>query len=182
MRIERWEIDSSHSGIHFAVRHLVIAKVRGRFSRWSGTVLVPDGDWDRATVDVVIDASSIETGVSGRDAHLRAADFLDVERFPDITFRTRQVSAPQAGRLRIMGELTIKGWAGEVTLEVEDNGITRDPWGNERAGFSATAAIDRRKFGIMGNLALDSGGAVIGERVDIEIDVEAVRQPAAVAV
>jgi polyisoprenoid-binding protein YceI len=182
MSIERWEIDSSHSGIHFAVRHLVISKVRGRFGRWSGTVMVPDGDWSRASVDVVIDASSIETGVVARDTHLRAADFLDVERYPDITFRTRQLTAPQAGRLRIVGELTIKGKAAEVTLEVEDNGITHDPWGNERAGFSAAAAIDRRTFGIIGNLALDSGGVVIGERVDIEIDVEAVRQPAAVAV
>jgi polyisoprenoid-binding protein YceI len=182
MGIERWEIDSSHSGIHFAVRHPVISKVRGRFGRWSGTVMVPDGDWNRATVDVVIDASSIETGVAARDTQLRAADFLDVERYPDITFRTRQVTAPQAGRLRIMGELTIKGRAGKVTLKVEDNGITRDPWGNERAGFSATAVIDRRKFGIMGNLALDSGGGVIGERVHIEIDVQAVRQPAAAAV
>ena len=181
MSTDRWEIDSSHSGIHFAVRHLLISKVRGRFGRWSGTVMVPDGDWSRAAVDVVIDASSIETGVGARDAHLRAPDFLDGERYPDITFRTLQVAAPQAGRLRIAGELTIKDRAGQVTLEVEDNGITRDPWGNERAGFSATAAIDRRDFGIIGNLALDSGGVLIGERIDIEIDVEAVRQPAAVA-
>jgi polyisoprenoid-binding protein YceI len=166
--IERWEIDSSHSGIHFAVRHLMIANVRGRFSRWSGTVLVPDGDWGRASI-------------AGRDTHLRAADFLDVTRYPDITFRTLGVTAAQAGRLRIVGELTLKGRVGEATLEVEDNGITCDPWGNERAGFSAKTAIDRRDFGVTGNLALDSGGVVIGERVDIEIDVEAVRQPAAVA-
>jgi polyisoprenoid-binding protein YceI len=182
MSVERWEIDSSHSGVHFAVRHLVISKVRGRFSRWSGTVLVPDGDWGRATVDVIIDASSIETGVAGRDTHLRAADFLDVRRYPEITFRTLQVTAPQAGQLRIVGELTMKGRAGEVTLEVENNGMTRDPWGNERAGFLARASIDRRDFGVIGNLALDSGGVVIGERIDIEIDVEAVRQPAASAV
>jgi polyisoprenoid-binding protein YceI len=178
MSIERWEIDSSHSGIHFAVRHLVIARVRGRFARWSGTVAVPDGDWSRATVDVVIDASSIETGVAGRDAHVRAADFLDVRRYPEITFRALRVTRPEAGRLRLTGELTMKGRAGEVTLEVEDNGMTGDPWGNERAGFSARTSIDRREFGVTGNLALDSGGLVIGERIDIEIDVEAVRQPA----
>jgi polyisoprenoid-binding protein YceI len=157
----------------------VISKVRGRFSRWSGTVLVPDGDWARATVDVVIDASSVETGVPGRDTHLRAGDFLDVKRYPDITFQTLEVTAPRDGRLRIVGELTIKGRSGEVTLDVESNGTTRDPWGNERAGFSATVAIDRRNFGIIGNLALDSGGVVIGERVEIDIDIEAVRQPAA---
>jgi polyisoprenoid-binding protein YceI len=180
MSIERWEIDSSHSGIHFAVRHLVISRVRGRFGRWTGTVLVPDGDWSRATVDVVIDASSIDTGVAARDTHLRAADFLDVKRYPDITFRTLHVTARRPGRLRMVGELTIKGRAGEVTLEVDDNGIAPDPWGNERAGFSARAAIDRRDFGVTGNLALDSGGLVIGERIEIQIDVEAVRQPAAV--
>jgi polyisoprenoid-binding protein YceI len=179
MKIDRWEIDSSHSGIHFAVRHLLISKVRGRFSCWSGTVLVPDGDWGRATVDVVIDASSIDTGVAARDTHLRAADFLDIKRYPDITFRTLYVTAPPAGRLRIVGELTMKGRVGEVTLEVEDCGVTRDPWGNERAGFSARTAIDRRDFGLTGNLALDSRGVVIGERIDIEIDVEAVRQAAA---
>ena len=178
MSLERWEIDSSHSEIQFAVRHLAISKVRGRFARWSGTVVVPDGDWRCATVDVVIDASSIETGVAARDRHLRTEDFLDVRRHPEITFRTLQVTAPRAGWLRIVGELTIKGRAGEATLHVEDNGIAHDPWGNERAGFSAKATIDRRDFGVTGNFALDSGGLVIGERIDIEIDVEAVRQPA----
>jgi polyisoprenoid-binding protein YceI len=176
MAIERWEIDSSHSGIHFAVRHLVISKVRGRFGRWSGTVRVPDGDWSRATVDVVIDASSIDTGVARRDAHLQAADFLDVQRHPDITFRTRHATAPQAGKCRVAGELVIKDRVGEVTLEVEDNGVTRDPWGFERAGFSARTAIDRRTFGVNGNLALDRRGIVIGEQIDVEIDIEAVRQ------
>ncbi len=179
MNVERWEIDSSHSGIHFAVRHLLISKVRGRFSRWAGTVAVPDGDWGRATVDVVIDASSIETGVARRDTHLRAADFLDVRRHAEITFRTLKLTAPEAGRLRIVGELTIKGRTGEVTLEVEHNGITLDPWGNERAGFAATSTFDRRDFGITGNVALDSGGVVIGERIEVEIDVEAVKQPGA---
>jgi polyisoprenoid-binding protein YceI len=118
MSIERWEIDSSRSEIHFAVRHLVISKVRGRFGRWSGTVMVPDGDWRRAAVDVVIDASSIDTGVAGRDTHLRAADFLDVWRYPDITFRTLRVMAPRTGRLRIIGDLTIKGRTGLVRVFV----------------------------------------------------------------
>jgi len=180
MSIERWEIDSSHAGIDFTIRHLVISKVRGRFSRWSGTVLVPDGDWARASVDVVIDASSIETGIAARDAHLRSAEYLDVARHPDITFRTSRVDARRAGRLRIAGELTIKGVAGPATLEAEEVGIVRDAWGNERAGFAAKAVIDRRPFGITGNLALDSLGLVIGARIEVEIHVEAVRQPAAV--
>jgi polyisoprenoid-binding protein YceI len=178
MSIERWEIAKS-SGIYFTVRHLLISKVRGRFSRWSGTVLVPDGDWSRATVDVVIDASSIDTGVAKRNTDLRTANFLDVERYPEITFRSLYVTARQADQLRIVGELTMKGRVGEVTLEAESSGVTLDRSGHERARFSARAAIRRRDFGASGNLAWDKYGVMIGEPIDIEIDVEAVREPAA---
>ena len=178
MSIERWEI-ASNSEIHFTVRHLLISKVRGRFTRWSGTVLAPDGDWSRATVEVVIDASSIDTGIAKRDTDLRSANFLDVEHYPDITFRSLGVTAEQVGRLRVAGELTMRGRVGEVRLEVESSGVTLDPSGFERARFSARAAIRRRDFGTSGNLAWDNYGVMIGEHLDIEIDVEAVRQPAA---
>lgn len=178
MTIERWEIASS-SPINFTVRHLLISKVRGRFTRWSGTVLVPDNDWGRATVDVVIDASSIDTGVAERDTDLRSANFLDVERYRDITFRTLYVTARQADAFQIVGELTMKGRVSEVILETESSGITLDRRGYERARFSARAAITRRDFGASGNVAWDKYGIMIGERVGIEIDVEAVRQPAA---
>jgi polyisoprenoid-binding protein YceI len=179
MSTERWEIDNSHSEINFTIRHLVISKVRGRFSRWSGTVLVPDGDWGQASVDVVIDASSIDTGIAARDADLRSANFLDVKRYPEIRFRMLHVAAGPAGGLRAVGQLTMKGRVGHVTLEVEGSGTTRDPRTNERARFSARAAIRRRDYGTGGNLAWDNYGVMIGERIDIEIDVEAVRQPAA---
>lgn len=178
MNIERWEIDSSHSGIHFAVRHLVLSKTRGRFSRWSGTVLVPDGDFSRASVEVVIDASSIDTGVAPRDEHLRSPDYFDVSRYPRITFTSQRVTPEGDGRLRVVGALTIKGITRETTLAVVPNGLTLDPRKDERAGFAATADIDRRTFGFTGNAALDAGGCVIGERVDVEIQVEAVRQSA----
>lgn len=178
MSIERWEIAGS-SEIHFTVRHLLISKVRGRFTRWSGTVMAPDGDWSRATVEVVIDASSIDTGIAKRDTDLRSANFLDVEGYPDITFRSLGVTAEQAGRLRVAGELTMKGRVGEVSLEVESRGVTLDRSGSERAEFSAKAAIRRRDFGASGNLAWDGYGVMIGERIDIEIDVEAVRQSTA---
>ncbi len=178
MSIDRWEIASS-SRINFTVRHLLISKVRGRFSRWSGTVLVPDGDWSRATVDVEIDASSIDTGIAERDTHLRTADFLDVERYPVIAFRTLYVTARQADALRIVGELTMKGRVGEVILEAESGGVTLDPSGHEHARFSARAAIGRREFGTSGNLPWDRYGIMIGERIDIEIEVEALRQPEA---
>ena len=178
MNIERWEIDSSRSAVRFAVRHLVLSKTRGRFSRWSGTVMVPDGDFKRATVDVVIDASSIDTGVVRRDQHLRSSDYFDVTRYPQITFTGRHVSAEPEGRLRVVGTLTIKGLTREVTLAVVPNGRTLEPWGKQRVGFSATTSIDRREFGFTGNPALDAGGVVIGERIDVEIEVDAVRQPA----
>lgn len=178
MSTEHWEIDSSRSGIHFAVRHLVFSKARGRFSRASGTVMVPDGDFSRATVDAVIDASSIDTGVARRDQHLRSAEYLDVNCYPRITFTARHVSADPDGGLRVVGALTIRDVTREVSLAVVPNGGGLDSQGKERLGFSAKTAIDRRDFGFTGNLALDSGGLVIGERIDVEIEVEAVRRPA----
>ena len=178
MNTERWEIDSSHSSVHFSVRHLVIAKVRGQFSRWTGTLTVPEGDFGRAALDVVIDAASIDTGVADRDAHLRSADFFDVERFPEITFTGGTVTRAAGDRLRLEGALTIKGVTRDVVLDVELLGTAKDPWGNERAAFSATAAVDRKDFGLTWNQVLEAGGVMVGDRVEIAIDVEAVRQPA----
>jgi len=181
MTHEKWQIDSSHSGILFSVRHMVIARVRGQFSRWSGTVSAEDGDLSHATVDVVIDASSIDTGVADRDAHLKSADFLDVSHHPDITFHTTATDDLGEGRLRVAGDLTIRGVTRPVTLEVEFVGRAKDPWGNERAGFNAKAAIDRKDFGLTWNQVLEAGGVLVGDRVDIEIEVEAVRQQASQA-
>lgn len=179
MSTERWEIDSSHSGIHFSVRHLVIAKVRGQFSRWTGTLVVPDGDFGRASLEAAIDAASIDTGVADRDAHLRSADFLDVERYPEMTFKSTQVEAAGSDRLRVGGQLTIKGVTRDVPLEVEHPGQVKDPWGNERAAFTAKTSIDRRDFGLTWNQQLETGGVMVGDRIDIEIEIEAVRQAAA---
>lgn len=176
MTIEKWEIDSSHSGIHFSVRHLVIAKVRGQFARWSGTVLAQDGDLGHASVSVVIDASSIETGVADRDTHLKSADFLDIANHPEITFKSSHVEKLGDDRLRIAGNLTIRGVTREVVLNAEHAGQTKDPWGNLRAGFAAKASIDRKDFGLTWNQLLEAGGVMVGERVDIEIEVEAVKQ------
>jgi polyisoprenoid-binding protein YceI len=175
MATERWEIDSSHSGIHFSVRHLVIAKVRGQFSRWTGAVVVPDGDFTKASVEAVIDASSIETGVADRDAHLKSADFFDVAQFPEMVFKATRV-APEGDDLRVVGELTIRGITREVTLEVEQLGQVKDPWGNDRVAFSAKTAIDRKDFGLTWNQVLETGGLAVGDRINLEIEVEAVRQ------
>lgn len=178
MSTERWEIDSSHSGIHFSVRHLVIAKVRGQFSRWTGSVVAPDGDFGRASLQVVIDASSIDTSVADRDAHLRSADFLDVEQHPELTFTSTRVERAASDRLRVVGDLTIKGVTREVALDVEHLGMAKDPWGNERAAFTAKTSVDRKNFGLTWNQALETGGVLVGDRIDIEIEIQAVRQAA----
>ena len=178
MALEKWEIDSSHSGIHFSVRHMVVAKVRGQFARWSGTFLAEDGDLARAKVNVVIDASSIDTGVADRDTHLKSPDFFDVASFPEITFKSNGVEKLSDETLRVTGDLTIRGVTREVVLDVEYAGRTKDPWGNERAGFTATTAIDRKDFGLTWNQVLEAGGVMVGDRVTIEIEVEAVKQSA----
>lgn len=171
MTKETWAIDASHSGIHFSVRHLVIAKVRGQFSRWSGTVTAPGGDLTRGSVEVTIDTSSIETGVADRDAHLKSPDFFDVAKYPDATFVSSKFDGNQ-----LVGTLTIKGISKEVVLQVEGLGQAKDPWGNQRAAFSAKTTIDRREFGLNWNQALETGGVVVSERVDLEIEIQAVRQ------
>ena len=179
MSTERWEIDSSHSSVHFSVRHLVIAKVRGSFTRWSGTVEAPAGDFSKATVNVLIDAASIDTGVADRDAHLKSADFFDVAQNPELRFVAKRVQPGSAGHLDVIGDLTIKGLTREVVLKVEHHGQAKDPWGNERAAFTAKTAIDRKDFGLTWNQVLETGGVMVGDRVEIEIEVEAVRQAAA---
>ena len=179
MARERWEIDSSHSSIHFSVRHLVIAKVRGQFGRWSGTVEVPEGDFGRATLEVTIDATSIDTGVADRDAHLKSPDFFDVAAHPDITFRTARVEAAADGRLTLVGPLTIRGVTREAAFSVESHGQATDPWGNRRAAFSAKTAVDRRDYGLIWNQVLETGGVMVGDRVEVEVDLEVVKQAAA---
>ncbi|MBI5514957.1 MAG: YceI family protein [Deltaproteobacteria bacterium] len=174
--MERWELDSGHSSVNFSVRHLVIARVRGQFARWSGAILAEGGDPAKATVDVTIDAASIQTGVADRDAHLRSADFLDVASHPELTFRGQRVERVDAERLRVHGDLTLRGTTRPVTLDVEYAGRTRDPWGNERMGFSAKTSILRKDYGLTWNQVLEAGGVAVGDRVDIELEVEAVRQ------
>ena len=179
MSTERWEIDSSHSSLHFSVRHLVIAKVRGAFARWSGAVQVPDGDFSKATVAVTIDASSIETGVADRDGHLKSPDFFDVAQYPELRFVGKRVQRRSGDEIDVIGDLTIKGITREVVLRVEQHGQAKDPWGNVRAAFTATTTIDRKDFGLTWNQALETGGVLVGDKVEIEAEIQAVKQVAA---
>jgi len=179
MSTERWEIDSSHSSLHFSVRHLVIAKVRGTFARWSGTVEVPDGDFAKATVAVTIDASSIETGVADRDGHLKSPDFFDVPQHPELRFVGKRVQPRSGDEIDVIGDLTIRGITREVVLRVEQHGQAKDPWGNVRAAFTAKTTIDRKDFGLTWNQALETGGVLVGDKIEIEAEIQAVKQAAA---
>ncbi len=170
-----WELDLKHSGISFSVRYMLVARVRGRFKRWGGALRFDEKDPAESSVEVQIDASSIDTFEPQRDAHLRSPDFLDAEGFPRITFKSRRVERVAARSYRIKGDLTIRGVTRPVELHAEHGGVMRDPCGRERAGFSAKLSIDRKDWGISFNQVLDHGGLALGEQVAIEIDVEAVR-------
>ncbi len=171
-----WDFDLTHSSVGFSVRHLVISKVRGRFARWSGQLTFDPARPEATTVDVSIEAASIDTGEAQRDAHLRSADFFDAERFPRITFHGTRVEKLGDDRWQLAGELAIAGVTKPVTLEVESFGLAKDPWGGERAGFSARTTIDRRDFGLTWNQTLETGGVLVGEKIEIVIEIEAVKR------
>src|SRR5260370_41958561 len=176
MATERWESDGSLSSLHFSVRHVAIAKVRGSFARWSGTIQVPDADFSKAIVAVTIDASSIDTGVADRDAHLKSPDFFDAAQHAELRFVGKRVQPRSGTEIDVVGDLTIKGITREVVLRVEQHGQAKDPWGNVRAAFTAKTSIDRKDFGLTWNQVLETGGVMVGDRVDIEADIEAVKQ------
>ncbi|WP_242393942.1 YceI family protein [Anaeromyxobacter oryzisoli] len=175
-----WNIDVSHSAIHFWVRHMVISKVHGRFAKWSGAIQLDEADLTRSSVEVKVDAASIDTQVADRDTHLKSPDFLDVAKYPELTYRSRKIEKAGDG-YRVTGDLTLHGVTREVVLDAEFAGTGKDPWGNQRAGFSAKAALDRRDFGLVWNAALETGGVLVGEKVEITIELEAVKAAAAVA-
>jgi polyisoprenoid-binding protein YceI len=176
-----WTFDLVHSSINFTVRHLMVSKVRGRFTKWGGSLEMDDRDPRGGRVEVSIETASVNTGVEQRDAHLRSADFFDVEQFPTMTYRSSRIEKTGEGEYRVTGDLTMHGVTRPVTLEVEYAGSAKDPWGGVRAGFSARATIDRRDFGLTYNQMLEAGGVVVGERVEIAIELEAVRQASAPA-
>ena len=170
-----WAIDPAHTDVGFAVKHLMISTVRGRFGSVRGTIRLDEADLAGSSVEVEIDAASIDTRQEQRDAHLRSADFFDVEQFPLITFRSRAVEAAGEGRFKVAGALTMHGVTREVVLDATDEGRGVDPWGNQKAAFTAEARIDRRDFGLGWNQALETGGVLVANEIRITLDVQAVR-------
>jgi polyisoprenoid-binding protein YceI len=170
-----WSIDAAHTEVGFEVKHLMISKVRGRFAGVTGTIRLDEANLANSSVTAEIDAASIDTRTEQRDAHLRSADFFDVERFPAITFRSTRVEQAGGGAFRVVGDLTIRDVTREVVLAVQDEGRGKDPWGGDRAAFSATVSVDRREFGLTWNQALETGGVLVGNEIRISLDVQAVR-------
>lgn len=170
-----FKLDKAHTHVGFVVRHMMVAKVKGRFAEFEGKIVIGDDPLD-SEVDVTIEAKSIDTRDEGRDTHLRSADFFDVENFPALSFKAKGVSPIGKGTFELPGELTIHGVTRPVTLSVEHEGIVTDPYGNERIGFSASTEIDREDFGLTWNAALETGGVVVSKSVKIELEVEAIRE------
>lgn len=169
-----WKIDPSHTQAEFAVRHLMISTVKGRFGDVQGVVRTDEADPSRSSIDVTISVASIDTREPQRDAHLRSADFFDAENFPQLTFRSTGIEGA-GDSFKVAGDLTIRGTTRPVVLDVTSEGRAKDPWGGERAGFSATAKIKRSEFGLTWNQLLEAGGVAVGDDVKISVDVELVK-------
>jgi len=174
---DTWQIDPAHTNVEFTVRHMMISNVKGQFQKTAGTITANGNDPASAKIDATIDASSIDTRVEKRDMHLKSPDFLDVAKFPTITFKSTKVEADGPNKWKVTGDLTLHGVTKPVVLEVEGSGAPiSDPMGNTRAGASATTTIKRSDFGLTWNKALEAGGVMVGDEVAISIDVEAIKK------
>ena len=174
-----WQIDPKHSSAQFAVTHLMISTVRGEFHQVNGTVVIDDADISRSLVNVTIDASTVDTREPDRDKHLMSPDFFDVAKYPTMTFKSTRVEPAAPGKLKVTGDLTIRGVTKQVVLEVTaPKPAIKDPWGLQRTAVSGSTKINRQDFGVAWNKSLDAGGVVVGDDVNITLDVEMVVPPA----
>jgi len=173
-----WQIDPAHTDVQFAVKHLMISTVKGRFAEVSGTVVYDPDAPDALKVDIAIPVASLQSNNEQRDAHLKSPDFFDVQNHPTLTFSGRRISGDVSDSFKLFGDLTIRGITKEVALDVSVEGIGADPWGNDRMGFHASTRINRFDFGLHWNAALETGGVVVGADVKISVDVELMRPKA----
>ena len=177
----QWDFDLSHSSVNFHVRHLMVSKVHGRFTSWNGTLVLDEQDLTKSKLSVTIDAASVDTKEQKRDDHLRSADFFEAEKYPHLTFISKEIKRGGDNRYLVAGELTIRGITKPVTLEVEGGDVVKDPWGGTRTGFSAKTSVNRKDFGLHWNLALEAGGFVVGDKIEITLEIEAIKKAASVA-
>jgi polyisoprenoid-binding protein YceI len=170
-----WKLDPSHTTVEFVAKHMMITTVRGRFAEFEGTIVADEVDVASSSVDVTFKAASIDSSAEQRDGHLRSADFLDVETYPDVTFKSTRVEGTKA-KFRVTGDLTIRGVTRPITLDATFEGMGKDPWGGTRSAFSASGKFDRRDFGLTWNVALEAGGILVSNDVKIQIEAQAVLQ------
>jgi len=172
-----WQIDPAHTAAGFAVKHLMISTVRGQFKGVNGTVNWDDQDISKSTIDVTIDAKTVDTSEAKRDEDLRSEKFFDTAKYPTITFKSKKVENVSAGKLKVTGDLTIRGVTKEVVLDIEGpSNQVKDPWGNTRVAASATTKINRQDYGVKWNANVDGGGVVVGDEVNITIDLEMIQK------
>lgn len=176
-----WTIDPLHTHIGFSVKHMMVSTVRGQFKAYSGTINLDEQDFTRSSVEGEIEVASIDTGIADRDNHLRNNDFFDAPNHPKITFKSTRIESKGDGEYLVYGDITIRGVTKEIALEVEHAGFNKNPWGQTVTGFSAKGTINRKEFGVNYNAVLEMGGVAVGEKVKIELEVEAVLQDAPVA-
>ena len=169
-------IDTAHSRIGFVARHAMVTKVRGAFNDYEGTARIDGADPSKSSAEVTIQVASIDTRSAQRDEHLRTNDFLDAETYPELTFRSTRVVKHSGDEFVLAGDLSIRGVTKEVELQVEYAGVVTNPWGKQVIGFSASTELDREDFGMTWNAALETGGVLVGKKLKIEIEAEAVRQ------
>ena len=177
-----WKIDPAHSQITFSVRHMMIANVHGRFENFTGAFDLNEEDPTRSGVDVQIDAASINTKDAKRDGHLKSPDFLNAAEYPSLSFKSTRVEKIDAQRGRLYGDLTIRGVTRPVVLDVEYAGMAKSPWGTTSAGFTASTQISRKDWDLNWNVALETGGWLVGDTININIELELVKQPEVEAV
>lgn len=171
--LSTWKIDPSHTTVEFAVKHMMISTVRGRFAEYDATLTSGES---QPRVEATISTASVDTGEPNRDAHLKSADFFDAEGYPTLTFVSRRVDGNLEGRFKVIGDLTIRGTTREVVLDVQYQGEGRDPYGNEKRAFLATTKVDRREFGLLWNVALETGGLLVSNEVRITIEAQFKRE------
>ena len=177
-----WALDPAHTLVEFAGRHMMVTTVKGRFKGVRGTITIDEADPDRSTVEAELDAASLDTGNEQRDAHLKSPDFLNVEQFPTITFNSTRVERAAHDHYKMTGDLTIRNVARPVTLDVVYSGQAKDPMGGVHAGFSAHTSINRKDWGLTWNVALETGGFLVGEEVKLALEVEVVKAAEVAAV
>src|SRR5204863_5594547 len=165
----RFEFDPTHSSVNFSVRHLMVSKVRGHFAAWRGQLELDPADLTKSSVSVEIEAASVDTKLAQRDDHLRSPDFLDAAKYPTLTFKGTGIKQLDDSTYELAGDLTIRDVTKPVTLKVDYAGTVKDPWGGERAGFSAHTTINRKDFGLTWNMMLEAGGIVVGDKIEIGI-------------